>query len=271
MHIVEHLIAERASNLRSKRWLWPLLRPALYKALGYRHAVTMADQVQPMTGRECFAHVGKEIGIFVKAKGTQHLPAHGPLIIVSNHPTGLADGLFMHHVLQPIRPLHLYLANADALRVMPRGDDIIIPVEWVEAKRTPAKTKQTLTYMKRAIEDGNCIVIFPSGRLARRKNGKMIEKPWMQTAAAFARKHNVPIVPAYITAKNSWLYYLFCKINSELRDITLFREMLNKGKTDIAITFGPVIDPVTLPKKSKESTQMLKNVVEALIENKSES
>lgn len=264
MHIVETLIAERAQTLSARPLLWPILRPPLYKALGYRHAVAMADRVTPLSGRACFDYVSKKIGIKCHAFGLKHIPASGPLIIVCNHPTGLADGLFMHTALKTIRPNHLYLANADALRVMPHGDDIIIPVEWVEEKRTPTKTKLTLKLMKDAVAQGKCIVIFPSGRLASRIKGEMIEKPWMPTAVAFARKHKLPIVPAYMQAQNSWLYYLFCKLNAELRDITLFREMLNKGKIPATLTFGPAIDARQLPEKSQAATQALKEIVEQL-------
>jgi len=75
-----------------------------------------------------------------------------PCIIISNHPTGLADGMAVFQAIRDKRPDHLYLANADALRVMPKGDDIIIPVEWVAEKRTLAKTKQTLLETKAALD-----------------------------------------------------------------------------------------------------------------------
>lgn len=265
MHIIEELLAERARSLTSKAWLWPVMRPAVYKALGYKTAVTMADHVEPMSGHDCFSYVSGEIGINVDATGLEHVPESGPLIIVSNHPTGLADGLFMHHILETRRPRHMFMANADALRLLPNAHDIILPVEWIEAKRTAAKTKQTLKDMKTAISQNKCIIIFPSGRLAIRKGKKMIERPWMSTAAAFAKKHNVPVVPAYISAKNSWLYYAFCNLKAdELRDITLFREMFNKGKETTHVKFAPPIQAADLPQKSKDSTQFLKEAVERL-------
>ena len=38
------------------------------------------------------------------------------------------------------------------------------------------------------------------------------------------------IIPTKIVMRNSWLYYLFWRINTELRDITLFHELLNKKR-----------------------------------------
>ena len=43
--------------------------------------------------------------------------------------------------------------------------------------------------------------------------------------------------------RNSWLYYWFWKLNTELRDITLFHELLNKKGSPFEMTFGPLIHP----------------------------
>ena len=263
-HIVDTLIAERAARLQSKPVLWAMLRRPLYRLLDYRAAVGIVDAIKDKTGRESFAHVSAQVGITVRAQGLDNIPASGPVIIICNHPTGLADGLFMLEALKSRRPDHVYLANADALRVVPKCEDIIIPVEWVKAKRSPAKAKATLTAMKAASVAGKAIVIFPSGALAMKRGGKIVDRPWMQTAAAFARKHNIPIVPAHIKAQNSKLYYAFEKINGELRDITLFREMLNKGVANPLITFGAPIDPQSLAKDPKLATQDVRDIVEGL-------
>ncbi len=263
-HIVDTLIAERASRLQRRPLLWRGLRTPLYRLLNYRAAVSIIDAVKNMTGRDCFEHISRHIGITSNPIDTNNIPASGPVIIIGNHPTGLADGLFVYEILKTHRPHHVYLANADALRVVPDCEDIIIPVEWIKSKRSPAKAKATLTAMKAAATAGKAIVIFPSGALAMMEGGTLTDRPWMQTAAAFARKHNIPIVPMHIKAQNSRLYYIFEKLNSELRDITLFREMLNKGGVTPDVTFGPVINPADLPANSKDATQYIRQIVEDL-------
>lgn len=263
-HIVDSLIAERASKLMAQRSLWTLLRRPLYRALNYRAAVRITDAIADMTGRESFEHVSRHIGISVGVTGATNIPMAGPVIIISNHPTGLADGLFVYEALKPRRPDHVYLADADALRVVPNCEDIIIPVEWVKAKRSPSKAKATLTAMKAAAAAGKAIVIFPSGALAMKQGGKIVDRPWMQTAAAFACKHDIPIVPLHIVAQNSSLYYAFEKLNGELRDITLFREMLNKGSVTPTLIFGDIINPADLTKDPKAATQYVRDIVEEL-------
>ena len=50
---------------------------------------------------------------------------------------------------------------------MPLATDLFIPVEWKKEKRSTKKTRQTLILLKKALKEDKCIVIFPSGRLAK--------------------------------------------------------------------------------------------------------
>ena len=62
-------------------------------------------------------------------------------MIVCNHPTGIADGVAVWDALKAIRPDLMFYANADAHRVSPKLDEVLIPVEWVEEKRTRERTR----------------------------------------------------------------------------------------------------------------------------------
>ena len=150
------------------------------------------------------------------------------------------------------------------MRVMPKANDIIIPVEWVKDKRSVSKTRQTLLDVKQAFEEEKCIVIFPSGRLAQLGWKGLEEKPWESSAAMLAKKYNAPVIPLRIRARNSILYYLFTKLNGELRDITLFHELLNKKGKTFNMTFGDPIDPESLSKNANEATDFIRNIVERL-------
>ena len=51
-----------------------------------------------------------------------------------------------------VRPDICFYANSDAHRVSPRFGDVLIPVEWVEAKRTRERTRRTLILAREALE-----------------------------------------------------------------------------------------------------------------------
>lgn len=261
VHIVEQLIGERAPKLTGRPRLWRAIRPLLYRLLAYDAAVFLADAVRPMNGHDAFRMVARHISPRTAVEGLQNIPRTGACIIIANHPTGLADGLAVFQAIRDRRRDHVFLANADALRVIPKGDDIIIPVEWVMEKRSLAKTRETLVKMRHAIKAEKCIVIFPSGRLAKLHWRGLVDQSWESSAATVARKYKVPIIPLRIQARNSAMYYGFSRLNAELRDITLFREMLNKKHRLFRLTFGELIAPETLPDNADESTAMLRRTV----------
>jgi len=264
MHIVEKLIAERATRLMSRKRLFSLIRPLLYRSLNYDAAVEMADNIVDKPGYEAFQYVSDILAANTKTSGLDNIPKEGKCLIIANHPTGLADGLAVFDAIKTRRPDHIFLANADAMRVVPKADDIIIPVEWVKDKRSQLKTKQTLINIRTAIKDERAIVIFPAGRLAKLEITGLIDKGWESSAAMIARKYDVPIIPLNIKARNSMMYYLLSWISTELRDITLFHELLNKKGKTFKLMFNPAIDPKTLPKNADEATAKIRKIVETM-------
>ncbi len=245
-HIIDLLIEERARTLiRSP--LWPLYRSFLYPLLKEPQAKRMADIVADMPGREAMAFVSSILKLAVTTSGFEHVPAKGRIIIASVHPTGIADGVAMYDALSERRADTVFFANRDAIRVAPGLSDLIIPVEWVMEKRTRQRSRETLTDAKKAFTDERCVVIFPSGRLAcMDKNKKLVEREWMTSVTIFARKYDCAVIPTHLRARNSWLYYWFWRLNAELRDITLFNELLNKRGKPYHFTFGAPIAPEAL-------------------------
>lgn len=259
-HIVDVLIEERCPKLRASP-AWPVARPLLYSLLGYGKARAMADELVQLTGRQSFDRLSEQLAFDMTISGIDRLPATGRCIVAANHPTGLADGVAVWDLLKKKRDDIIFFANADAVRVNPRFEDVIIPVEWVVAKRSPAKARETLKRAADAFAQEKCVVIFPSGRLARKVEGRMEEKEWFPTVVGLARKQGAPVVPLNLDARNSALYYLFCDLSNELRDITLFHELLNKRGSKIRMTFGEMIHPDLLHGEPAAVTEKLKQHV----------
>lgn len=194
----------------------------------------------------------------VQISGLENIPRCGPALIVANHPTGIGDGIMLWHVLSYIRRDLFFYANSDILRVLPQMAELIAPVEWRHHKRTHSKTKETMAYTRSAFEAGKLGVIFPSGRLAKRRGLTLHERPWMTSAATLARKFDLPIVPVNIKARNSSTFYVFDLLHPTLRDITLFHETLNKGHQPFRITVGRPLLPGSLPREPDVATDAIR-------------
>jgi putative hemolysin len=264
-HIVDTLIAERAPGLTGST-LWPLVRPPLHALLGYDKARRMVDAITDLGGRDALEHVSRLLALEVSIRGLENLPATGRAVIVANHPTGIADGVAVYDALKTTRPDIMFYANADAHRVCARFDEVLIPVEWVEAKRSRERMRLTLQMTRDALEAERALMIFPAGRLAKRgADGQVADPPWAPSAVSITRKYDAPIVPIHVAGPWSTLFHMFDRVSRELRDITLFHELLNKSGRRFELIVGKPIDPATLPADTGEATEVLKRYVERVL------
>ncbi|WP_420478381.1 GNAT family N-acetyltransferase [Brevundimonas sp. FT23028] len=264
-HICDVLIAERAPRL-TRSPVWPLARPLLYRLLNYRQAVRMADAVKPLSGAGALAYMSDLLDLKISVLNGDRIPATGRCIVVANHPTGIADGIAVFDAIKARRPDAVFFANADALRVSPRLGEVVIPVEWVHDKRTREKTRATLQAAKEAFEAERCVVMFPAGRLARiAKDGSVTDPEWAPTAASLARKYEAPVVPIHVAGPYSRLFHWFDRFSRELRDITLFHELLNKRRTAFQMKVGKPIPPSRLDIDAAKATYALKAFTERVL------
>jgi putative hemolysin len=215
-----------------------VLRPILYRVFQYRRAVALADEIAAMPGHQAMAHLSGILALEAEIIGLSNIPTSGGFILAPSHPTGIADGIAVFDLLRNIRPDMAIFANRDAERVAPGFRDLIIPVEWRQDEKSHAKSRDTLEMTARAFMRKQAIVLFPSGRIAYWHEGKLTERPWQTSVISLARRYGFPVVPARMTARNSGLFYLLSKYSTELRDMTIFRELLNKKGRSYSVTIG---------------------------------
>ena len=255
-HIVDTLIAERGQRI-VRHPLWPVMRPLLYTVLNYRKAIEFADAVANAPGFQAFEHLSESLSLDIRVREPQRIPEKGGFLLVSNHPTGIADGIAVFDLLKARRPDMMFFANRDAIRVNPRFVEMVIPVEWRDEHKSKLKARETLQVTNRAISEGKATVLFPSGRIAYWADGRLNERPWKTSAVSFARKYNLPILPVHMAARNSGLFYWLAKWSTELRDMTVFHELLNKKGNRFDFTIGNLISPDALDGDPGEVTRAL--------------
>lgn len=257
-HIVDTLIAERGQRI-VKNPFWPVMRPFLYTLLRYGRALKFANDIQGKSGFQSFQYMSDLLKLDVTVENAERIPEKGGFILVCNHPTGIADGVAIFDLLKARRPDLMIFANRDAVRVNPRFAEMIIPVEWREEYKSKLKTRETLVLTNKTVEDGKVMVLFPSGRIAYWENGRLNERPWKTSAVGLARKYNLPILPIHMRARNSGLFYWFAKWSTELRDMTVFYELLNKKGNHFDFTVGQMIQPHELEGDVADVTKALEH------------
>ena len=256
-HIVDVLIAERGKQVMASPW-WPLIRPFAFKILRYRSAVEMANTIDHMSAVDVFRYLSSLLQLNVTTLGLDRVPTDGPVVLVSNHPTGIADGVVLFDAIKERREDLAIFANRDAIRINPQLADMIIPVEWRADFKSREKSKETLKIASSAFSKERVVVLFPSGRLAYWHEGKLTERPWMTSALALARKNKAPIIPMHMGGRNSGLFYFLAQVSTELRDMTVFNELLNKKNAEFRVHFGKPIRPERLDGDLTELTEQMR-------------
>ncbi len=255
---IDPMIQERAAWLFADNFVARHSHRILNRMLGYDRTIELGSELRDAPTEVIMSRMADLIARDVEITGLDHIPTSGPAMVVANHPTGIADGIIMWHAITQRRTDPFFYANSDILRVMPQMTSMIAPVEWRLEKRSHAKTRETMAYTRKAIEAGRIGVIFPSGRLAKRRWLKLHERDWMASAAMIARKWDLDVIPVNVRARNSALFYLFDRIHPSLRDITLFHETLNKDSQPYRLTFGRPIPASSLSTNSNEAIEQLK-------------
>ncbi len=261
---IDPLIEDRAPWLFRPTLAASLARPALNRLLGYDKTVALAEALENLSSTDIMNRMADQLARDVSVSGLGHVPKHGAALVVANHPTGIADGIILHSALRQVRKDAYFFANHDIMKVLPQMTDMIAPVEWRKERRSHAKTRGTMVFARQAVNEGRLGVIFPSGRLAKRRGTRLHERPWMASAAMLARKFELPVIPIHLQARNSALFYLFDAIHPTLRDITLFHETLNKYRQPYEIRVGEPISPKALPENSEDGIELLRRATLAL-------
>ena len=189
-------------------------------------------------------------------------------MIVSNHPTGPIEGLFIQKVFHNL-----------GIRGKLIGDDIMSGVEQMKdcylglSIRVDGKSRiGQLRNIKKEVSSGTNLAIFPAGSVSKFsfEERKVIEFPWNIGFIELAKSNNLDIIPIYINASLSPLHYLL-KSNSKIENLSslrLFREsflFVNRNKNKkIDIYIGNPIDIQSL-EVDDISAKKIQNICENLM------
>jgi putative hemolysin len=206
------------------------------------------------------------LSLSAEVAGVERVPTEGPAVVVVNHPGGIADGVAIWNALKARRPDLCYFANRDALRVCPGLESLVIPVEWRLEERSREKTRETLRLVIDAFKAGRCVVVFPAGRMAAWSwtQRSLVERPWATTAVSLARKFAAPIVPLGVAQRMSLTYYSLAHVSEELKNMTVFYELLAKRGARYRLRFGEAVAPRDLSTDEAAATEALRARCEEL-------
>lgn len=202
-----------------------------------------------------FAFLDKVLDYFnftyqVSARSLNHIPAEGRVIIVANHPIGSLDGLALLKLVRTVRPDVRIVANELLTHLEPL-QSLFLPVEVLSGKPT---YKSQFRSMMSCLEKEEALIIFPAGEVSRIKPNGVRDGAWKGGFLKLAKRTGSPVLPIFINAKNSSLFYGLSTVYKPLGTAMLVHEMFNKENQELSFHVGKAIpwkavDQLDMPAK----------------------
>ncbi len=173
----------------------------------------------------------------VSNRDRERIPAQGRVVIVANHPLGSLDGLALLKMVSEIRPDVRIVATTLLNQITPLNK-LFLPVDNLSKK---ACHRQSMRRIVKALEEEQAVIMFPTGEVSRIRPNGIRDGRWKTGFLRMAAKTAAPIVPVFIDAKNSAMFYGLSSLYKPLGTIMLVNEMFNKHNVEISLRIGKQI------------------------------
>jgi len=170
----------------------------------------------------------KQMGIRIDtpAEEIAHIPATGPVVVVSNHPHGLVDGMIIAELVNRVRSDFKILTRS-LLTGIPEVEQFMIPVPFPHEENARELGLQMRNETMAHLKAGGVIILFPAGKVAMSETffGPAIEAEWNVFTHKMIQRSGATILPMHFTGQNSRLFLIANKLSDTLRQGLLLYEI----------------------------------------------
>lgn len=170
------------------------------------------------------------------------IPKDGPIVVTSNHPHGLVDGMILGELIGQVRTDYKILTRS-LLTGVAEIDQFMIPVPF---PHEPDALEKNLWMRKQAMDhlkNGGIVAVFPSGSVAASQTmfGPVIEREWNPFTSKMIQRSNAEVLPIFFPGANSRLYQIANQISATLRQGLLLYEITHAFNRPQSPVVGHVI------------------------------
>ena len=205
-----------------------------------------------------------------KSKNNLEIPHSGPLLMISNHPFGIIDGLILCSLASKIRN-DFKIITHETLKLIPELDQFILPIDFSGTGNETIKSNiKTTRKAKEHLINNGLLIIFPSGSVSVAKDLKTaaLDDKWKLFPAKLIHQTKTDVLPIYFDGKNGFLFHLFAsKIkNQTLKYSSYVHETRRKIGKEIFIYSGELIkyENIKSIKDRAKLTTYLKDITYSL-------
>ncbi|MGE0628785.1 MAG: lysophospholipid acyltransferase family protein [Hyphomicrobiaceae bacterium] len=175
------------------------------------------------------------------------LDTSAPLVIVANHPYGIADGIAALALAEELgRPCRV-LINKDLMKI-PEIRPYSLPVDFSQTRAARAANMAMRTEALKLLKEGVTIVVFPSGGVATAPSafGRAVDLPWKTFTARMIQASTAQVLPVYFEGQCSPLFHVASRVNMTFRLSLMIRELRRMVGGTLKAQVGPIIPAADL-------------------------
>ena len=229
----------------------PLLKRIIINSIelstGRRRIEKAYHQLKALATRDAsvWTHVFRLLGIALHYDHNRldQVPTEGPVVLIANHPYGVADGMALGHILSKRREDFLLIVNEVLCREEVLGK-YFLPIDFRETKdalRTNIDTrKKAIAHLK----NGGAIGIFPSGAVSttpKLLSKKAIDLDWKKFVNKLIQVSEADVVPVFFKGQNSTAFQVASHIHANMRLALLLNELDRKRGKALEFVIGDMI------------------------------
>ena len=253
MFTVDDVLTRHYPQVADKPWLFKSLSFVLRHLLHEREITEFGEAYPHYEDIDFVEQVLEYFNISYSTRDVEkeRIPTEGRVVIVANHPIGSLDGLALIKLISEVRHDLKVVANQMLMAIEPLHN-ILLPVNNMQGG-TP---KQHLSAIQSHLSHEGAVLIFPAGEVSRLRPQGVRDTRWHNGFLRIARHTKSPILPVFIDAKNSPLFYGVSMVYKPLATALLVKEMFRQRKKHLPMRIGELVpyeaySQLTLPLKEQ--------------------
>ncbi|MGH6725852.1 MAG: 1-acyl-sn-glycerol-3-phosphate acyltransferase [Pseudolabrys sp.] len=229
------------------RWIKPIIRPLVARTLRVdRLSKDVADWEVASRSGSAFEILYRKFGVDINiSSGDPATLAHpGPLVVVSNHPFGILDGLALARMAVAAGRQPKILASEFLTRIRPLRR-YLITVDSFRTRDARLRNVAALMEAVKHLEGGGLLIVFPGGRVSHFRMAKfcVCDPPWSNEVIHLIRNSGASVLPVRFHGLNSFAFYAFGIVHPIVRALMLLREVYRAvdARRSVSLSIGELL------------------------------
>ncbi|KXI27490.1 GNAT family N-acyltransferase [Paraglaciecola hydrolytica] len=238
MFTVDEVLLKHYPNIANKPLLSKSLTFLLRRLLHEREMHEFATLYPHLRGLDFVEQVLDyfKISYSVRDVEKEHIPNEGRVVIIANHPIGSLDALALIKLVSEVRKDIKVIAN-QLLMALPPLHPLLLPVNNMQG----GTAKEHIKSIQQHLEHEGVVIVFPAGEVSRLRPQGIRDTKWQSGFLRIAKQTKSAILPVYIDAKNSTLFYSLSMLYKPLASMLLVTEMFKQQRKHLPIRIGELI------------------------------